>query len=277
MRRFLAAAVAAIAVLAAWAAGAQASSPTWVSCVKAPRVDRVWTGAYENPACSAANPEHHGKYELVEGLGTKTSVSAKGGRAPGVKFTELFLESNSPTRGWKWGCSTARLLGQMAAPNRLVGATLTLKGCTITSAGQAPGVVVMGPMSGELGYLDESHTGVGLDLASESEPGGVLTEFTSRTTGASFVLRGSMIARQTGDLSGVSKVFFEQYVASNWLGETEPGYEPQTNLPSFFEGPQDILTVEQTGGEEELPPGENPAALQLELKSKGPAVEAKRS
>lgn len=277
MRRFLAAAVAASAALAVWAAGAQASSPAWFACVKAPRVERVWTGAYENPACSVANPEHHGKYELVEGVGAKTAISAKGGRAPGVSHTELVLEANSPTRGWTWGCSTARLLGQAAAPNRVVAATLTMKGCTITSAGQAPGVVVMGPMSGELGYLDESHTGVGLDLASESEPGGALTEFTSRTTGASFLVRGSMIARHTGDLTGVGKVFFDRYEAGNFLGETEPGFEPQTNLPSFFEGPQDVLTVEQTGGEEELPPGENLAALTLELKAKGPAAEVKRS
>lgn len=260
-----------------WAAGAQASSPAWFSCQKAVRVERVYTGAYENSLCSVANAEHHGKYELDEGVGAKDKVSGKGGQAPGVVHTELELETGTATSSLSWGCLTAREVGRMAAPDRIVGAALTLQHCGITGPGQKTGNVVLGPMSGELGYLDSEHAGVGLDMTSEAEPGGVLTEFTDRRTGAEFVLRGSMMAIQTGDLSGISKVFRDTLEVSDWLGETEPGYSPRTDRPSFFEGPQDILTIEQIGGAEELPPGEHPAGLQLEMKFKGPAVQAKRS
>jgi hypothetical protein len=277
LRRFIAVAVAVGALTSVAATSAQASPPTWFSCQKALRVERVYTGAYENSGCSVANAEHHGKYELDEGIGTKDKVSGKGGQAPGVVHTELELETSAPASSLSWGCLTARETGLMAAPNRIVGAMLTLQHCGITGPGQKTGNVVLGPMSGELEYLDGEHVGVGLDMTSEAEPGGELAEFTDRRTGATFVLRGSMIASQTGDLSAIDKVFRDRLEVSSWLGETEPGYSPRTDLPSFFEGPQDILTIEQTSGEEELPPGEHPAGLQLEMKFKGPAVQAKRS
>jgi hypothetical protein len=264
MRRCIAVAIASSASLAVWATGAQAlaAQPAWYSCLKAPKLEKAFTGAYEDSLCKTENAGHQGKYELVEGLGTKTKLSAKGGEVPGGAGSEISWEVSLPEGGaLQWSCGAAKALGQLAGPNRVVGLTITLKGCGLTGAGQSPGVVVLGPLSGELGYLDEAHTQVGLDLAGEAETEGELAELTERATGAKFVLRGSMIGRLTGDLNKVGKVF-----AISWTG-----------FPSFFEGPEDVLTMEQVSGKEELPPGEHPARLELGVKAKGPAVEVKTS
>jgi hypothetical protein len=266
MRRILMAA-AAVGATAVWAGTAQAVQPrpAWYSCIKAPKLEKVKTGGFSDSKCSTVAPTHEGKFERVEGLTEKRHFTAKIGNAH---------------YGFAWGARDeglgechSTLEGDFAPPNRMTGVMIHMEHCSseATGEGQPTGTALIGPLAGELGYLDEAHTQVGLDLTSESEPGGQILRFTTYHDRV-YSLRGSMIATVTGDVNQVSKGFTITLEGGEYL---DPGHEPRTNIPSFFEEPQDILMTEQVGGSEDFPPGEWPSDANMVAKAKGPAAEIK--
>jgi len=169
--------LAALAVMAVAASAATASGPAWFSCIKAPKVGKSHTGNFNDKMCTSPNGEGKGKFLLAEGTGRGKRFKGKGG--PAVLHAKTWLGDN------KIECAQSKASGVAEAPNRESDVEVTFKKCVASigskkcnSAGKKPGEVRLHAMNGELGYLKESPAVVGIRLELESEPGGVIAEFT---------------------------------------------------------------------------------------------------
>jgi hypothetical protein len=119
---------------------------------------------------------------------------------------------------------------------------------------------------------------VGVDLASQAEPGtGLIAEF--ECTGIAKVrVHGSVIGVQSGDINTINKTSAVTYAVANYLGEPEAGYKPLTNIPSFEGGAPDFLLTELNAEETGFTwqrPGGLPTGQEGIATNKGEGIEVK--
>ena len=105
-------------------------------CTKAAKVNRAFTGAFDDKACSMVNATHEGKFELEEGIGDGRAFRGKG---------EITIGSES---GVAVTCEGASDTALVTGPSSLAHVQLELHGCSIngtwrtcTSPGAKTGTV----------------------------------------------------------------------------------------------------------------------------------------
>jgi hypothetical protein len=256
--------------LAASAGSASAAAPGWDECVKLPKVGKTSTGAFADRHCSHASASHTGSYELepisgpvsfAEGHPTPTGPKKHGGFSAVWRLKGHERELRVP-------CPYGAVSGELLPPDRVAQVQIEIGPCEngqgeIHSPGERGDQerpVRIGPLSGELGYLNSSTGEVGLDLNNETEPGGPLTvartEFWVSGEGQFNGPRGifgSMIA-VVGAGAGTSRHLSLTLPVSTYLGLlpeqkinegiTVLPYEPLTNPPALEGGEQDVLMTE---------------------------------
>ena len=224
--------VAAFAVLALASTASAAGSPAWFACIKAEPKN---TGAYNNKTCTEKNEAGTGKYVLVESLGKGKAVKGKGGLA--VLHVKTWLGDNTVE------CAKSKSEGKPELPNREKEVSISFSKCvalsvhTCTSPGAKKGEIKISGLKGELGYLEEEPTRVGLKLESEAHPGpeGELAFFECESLNAKIV--GGVIGEVTGDINVVNKESALNYVATESIGEHEfegKKYKPLVNPLGWF-------------------------------------------
>jgi len=172
----------------ATAVAAAAAEPAFFECAK------VGSGEFTSKTCSGGGP---GKFSLKEGTGRKLTFSLK----------SSLVELNS--EAVEVSCLKTKLSGENTSATTVGGVFIKMSGCaefpmiSCTSSGQKPGVILLGPLSGSLGYLNKAAKEVGVDLTGEG--GHPLGEFAC--AGTDFQLKGSVIGLRGGDIDAVSKTF----------------------------------------------------------------------
>lgn len=162
--------IAALATSALAAAGASAAEPALYECAKTAKVEKHFTGAFNNKTCSEANPEHTGKYELQEGIG-KGKVfkgKAKGANLEVKGLGGVACTSNSDT-------------GKFTGPKTAGGIVVTFKGCELNhhqcESGATLGEIVTKPLKGEVGYIEGGKAKHEVGVAITAETGSFAAEF----------------------------------------------------------------------------------------------------
>ncbi|HYM55533.1 MAG TPA: hypothetical protein VES97_09235, partial [Solirubrobacteraceae bacterium] len=189
----------ALVASAATAVGAAASEPAFFECAK------VTGGEFADKKCTQGGLHGAGKFELVEGIGTKATFSS-----PPSKWVRL------ETKAIPMYCKLSAISGEDTSPTTVGHITITLVKCAeahevvhgieCTSTGAPHGEVIIGPLSGSLGYIDKATKEVGMELAAEG--GGPLSEFGCNESGAAeFQLTGSLFGARTGDINAIGKKF----------------------------------------------------------------------
>jgi hypothetical protein len=247
--------VATLGLAAVVAASAFAQEPpTWYECFKIHR-GHAHTGNRNNKTCLAENTEGKGKYELREGVGTDRRFKGTGG--PAVLHVAIGGgESNIQ-------CAKSKSSAIPQLPNREIEVEVIYSKCTTTSGGSEEvctsstpadrngtggikkGTIEFRNMTGELGYTDESPTGVGLKLD------GLLTEFSCeqrkkpkprgsvRTEGLHGTVSGNLIGMQEQDVDTASREATTVDIPTEHMGV------PMVNILGFAEELAAIENKEQ--------------------------------
>jgi hypothetical protein len=234
--------VAAFAVFAFASTASAAGSPTWFACVKsAKNLENKYTGKYTDKLCTTEASEAQiaegkaNKYELAESLGKGKEIKGKGGVA--VLHVKTWLGDNTVE------CQKSKSVGKPELPNREKEVSISFSKCvaltvhTCTSPGANKGEIKLSGLKGELGYLEEEPTKVGLKLESEANPGpeGELGFFECENLNVKVI--GGVIGEVTGDVNTISKVSSVNYLATESIGEHEfegKKYKPLVNPLGWF-------------------------------------------
>lgn len=235
--------VAVFALVAAVAANASATVPTWFQCAKAAKSGTTYIGHYTGKSCGAATKvETGGKYELKEGIGKGKEFKGKGGKA--VLHVKTWLGDDTIE------CASSRDSGTPALPNLETGVVMTYKSCKAlgskrcTSSGAHAGEIKIAGMKGELGYVQESPTEVvGLKLESEAHPGagGEIVRFSCE--GLEVTMTGGLIGVQAKDVNVISKESETVDVAGEYIGERvheASTYKPLVNIVGWADEQAEI-------------------------------------
>jgi hypothetical protein len=266
------------------AVSAASSAPRWFYCGKAVPKN---TGAFADNVCSVpSSPAGTGKYEMLEGVGKGRNFKLKGRGSEEVTHVPcrpLRCVVGEGEQGAVVACKTMKGSGRPVAPGGVADVVLSFSKCSVDDSpcqsSAAKGMITTEPLAGQLGWLEGSH--VGIDLTNEAEPGaGPIAHFVCTEIG-NITLVGSVIAQQTGDTEGLSKVLAWRWTIGPYLGEKIKApnceecslYTPLINTPSFVESPDDYLTTQaEANGQSE---GEFPSGLAGEATGKGEALEAR--
>jgi hypothetical protein len=144
--------LAAFALCALVASSASAAGlPALYECAKTTKVNKKYTGKYNDKKCSSANEKGEGKYELKEGIGKGKAFKGKGGAA------NLEIEGVGGVR-----CSKSADTGKFNTPKTADDVNVTFSGCvfethTCSNTGKA-GEIKTNPLKGEVGYLEGEGT-----------------------------------------------------------------------------------------------------------------------
>jgi hypothetical protein len=186
--------VAAIAAFAATAAGASAAEPAFFECAK------LKGGGFADKLCSEGAGGSKGKYELAEGVATKTELTAK--------INELTVAGES----FELSCTKSALTGRITGPKTVGHVLIELTNCELggvacgASVGHHRGVIELGPLAGTLGYISASGHTVGIEL--EPETGTILSEFGCKPSGPpQYRLRGALFGAVSGNVNSFTKIF----------------------------------------------------------------------
>jgi hypothetical protein len=269
MRGKLVLAVATAAAFAGWGAPATlGAGPAWSHCGRLAKVGKHYAGAYSDKRCTKLNAGHAGRYE-IEPLARRMKFSGLGpGRAAKFPPFESTWRVNGDFREYSLHCTGGRGEGEIVPPDEVANVVFKLTGCSgeggrayMRTAG-AEGVVI-GPLSGRLGWVNEAKEELGLDLSNETEPGGPITaahtEWVVDTGERGNVLSprgifGSMIGLVSSSGGHVGRSFTLDFSVAHYLGlipapeykggcEVRP-YEPDSNIPQLEGGLQDVLLME---------------------------------
>ena len=204
--------VLAMSAAAAASAGALSGVPIQVTCIKAAKVNGEYTGNYNNKTCSEKAKEKpkekpkgggsEGVYELGNGMGKKPTAVFKGNG--GSTTLDSYVKGLGVIG--QVTCDSTKDTGAVTGPSTM-SLTMELRKCAsetgvCTSSGaKKKGTIVEGPLSGELGYIEEDPLRVG---ATYKLPAGAIT----LTCGAqALTVSGEVIGEITGNINKISKTW----------------------------------------------------------------------
>lgn len=260
VRTMLAPAIAAACLLAASASAASGAEPVWYRCAAVAKAGKHYTGAYANKHCTKRSTTHTGRYE-VQPLAHALKFSGLGPGSP-ARFApfESTWHIKGTLRELTLHCTGGTGEGEIVPPDSVAALTFTLTGCAdreseLETRGEGSGKVVLGPLSGHLGWIDHEKGELGLELGSEA-PGGSITAPNSvwrvvgETTGPRGVY-GSMIALIPSSEGRVGRTFALELPVGPYLGMSKAGeicnaepFEPITNIPRLEGGSESVLEIE---------------------------------
>lgn len=256
------AALAGMVVSVAIAGGASASvasaAPRWARCVAAPSVNGLRTGPFKNKKCTkSATVSKGGKFKYAPVLEEQPFHAS-------VQMTWHFslpAQEQRPPFEIEVICAPGTLSGKLVPPNRVADIEIAMKQCKSNRPNQFgylsspnaenPGEVELGPLAGELGWLNEEAGEAGLALYSEAEPGA--GDFGARGGGIYWSMRevagggsapdihwrGAAIGALSKGYDDAGSGFHVHFAVGAHLGEFKPfdhWYTPLTNPPGFEDG-----------------------------------------
>jgi hypothetical protein len=222
-------------------AAAALPAPVWAECVKASPKN---TGDYTSKTCTATSEPGTGPYALREGLGNDKEFKGKAGS---VALLMRSWESRPPCRDADCSvlCTSSKVAGKDGLPNLETNVQIVLSKCAYgghseipcTTPGAKEGEIKFKPLRGELGYVEESPTVVGLRLESQASPGGPVVElYCGGSTSPSkhkiheivktATLEGAFIGTLEGNTDQVSKAYTLADLAAARYGEHEISWGP---------------------------------------------------
>lgn len=155
--------VAVFALAAVASASASAAEPALWECGKTVKVEKKYTGKYNNKTCTEENTKSEGKYELREGIGKGKAFKGKG------KGANLEIQGVGGV-----ACTSSSDAGKFTGPKTAGGVSVTFKGCELLhhqcENTATPGEVKTNLLKGEVGYIEggkETHQ-VGVSLTAET-------------------------------------------------------------------------------------------------------------
>jgi len=276
--------VAVFAITALSASAASAAGPIWYTCGKAAKNEKKeYTGHYATKACASAEyTESGGKYLLVPGVGKGKLAKTKGG--------EAVLHSVNPEAKIDIPVECQKFKGtfETLAPNIVANAVDIFSKCVALGApceNVKKGTIETKKLAGTLAWINKEGGVVGTDLASQTEPGGPLAEFTCAALGE-IRTSGSVIGENGGNIKTVSNKSTLTFAPGPYIGEQEAKcpteeepehmckWTPIVNIPVVEGGSPDILMTEVKGAitghpTEFYPPGGIPSGQQGVAENKG--------
>lgn len=195
--------VAALALSAVVVASATAAAPEYKTCLAVKKVDRKYTGKYNNKTCSSINIAGEGKYELGEwNAGKKVTTKGKGGAGVN-KLVDPFTQTVEGATA----CTGEKTVGEITGAKTSV-TTVEYKGCkngakNCNSAGEGKGKIKTELLLGELVPLG-SGSEVGILITSAADPG-VAPLAVYECEGLDVTAVGAVIGEVTGNVGAASK------------------------------------------------------------------------
>ena len=245
-------------------ASASAAAPQYLTCSKAAKSGKTYTGGYANKTCSETSPGHEGKYEL----GPLTALPAKLTGKLGKVDIYLYNPMLKKIEG-HFECTSGKETGSITS-TREGTASLSYSGCHATgglagpceSPSQKAGVVVTHPLVSRLAWLDEAQTVPGIEFKPATE-GGPITSVVCAEGAETAELLGTMTGTIT-PTSATSKTQTLGFAANATTGE--PEYKGSWETGSFSSEPlySNLYGIKEYAG---VPTGQTSTVAQ-----KGPAV-----
>jgi hypothetical protein len=210
------------------AQGALASgSPEWMTCFKAAKEGKTYSGKYSDKACSD-EVTSGGKYELgsLEHL-KKTTMSTKSGpvtlQTPALAAAVdcKSMTATAFVRFW-----TRRWWIEIGKGNATSCVASDKASCT--SAGEKKGTIALSPLMGWVVPLSEGRPGV---ILKPEE--GALASF--ECEGLAVKVSGSVLGVISGDVNTISKT-------ATWTFSTHEGKQEPTTYEGSEEGPNVLLS-----------------------------------
>jgi hypothetical protein len=236
-------------------ASASAAEPALYECAKTLKVEKSYSGGYNNKLCSEGNPEHKGKYELQEGIGKGKAFK---GKSKGANLEVKGLGGVA--------CTSSSDTGKFTGPKTGAGILVTFKGCELNhhqcESGATLGEIKTNPLKGEVGYIEGGKAKHEVGVAITAETGLYEAEFHC----AEIELRvsGTVIGLLTSTKNVFTKeatLLFQQSAGEQRLKQLEGG--PEVNL---------VAEVRSPGGEFGAP---TEAGESVEATNKGETLELK--
>jgi hypothetical protein len=225
MRRWGTAAgiLAALALGVVVPAGASASGPVWAYCAKASPKN---SGAFTDKSCSTEAGTHEGKYELLDGIG-------KGKGFKGGTKSEVRMLWNDRGHGeFTLECQRVAVTGTPQTPNRITDVMMSFSHCRTNASEEAKRCTAhIGPLAGELGWISAGEAGI--ELTSETEPGGILGEAQGCLPEVKERWRGSVIGRWMPPVAGGHESTLAFEAGGSFIEGLDFVY---ANTPTAFEG-----------------------------------------
>jgi hypothetical protein len=210
-----------LAISAVAAGSAAAAEPEYLTCAKAAKVGKTYTGKYTDKHCAEVNAKGEGKYERTALKGPDKFKSKSGA-------TNLYLyEPATHTLKLKVVCKKDKDEGEIFN-SREAKLRITYEECEpqetvltgkCTTNGQTKaGTVVTEPLISKLVWVNEAETEPGVDVQAET-PGGPIEKMVC--VGAENAeLLGSMVGK-IGPVNSASKTQTLTFNASATTGEPE--------------------------------------------------------
>jgi hypothetical protein len=215
------------------AAGASAAPPEYGRCVKVPKIEKKYGGAYTDKGCTKASETKSGKYEWLPG-GVKLGQTSVGGKG-------ILQEVGKYAVGCESESSTGEYFGTKEGKHIVV----TFKGCKVApfvceSPGHAAGELVTKELEGRAVWKNEAKHEAALDLYPTPEkPGELEPKFIAFSCGAiSVEVRGSVLVPiQANKMSTTVKLKYKQKNGFQEIKDYEEGGKlVEDILEANFEG-----------------------------------------
>jgi hypothetical protein len=232
--------VAVFAMSAVAAASASAAEPEYLSCVKAAKVGKTYTGGYNNKTCTEVNAKSEGKYA------TKPVAS-------GTTFTSKSKGATFTVEGTIVKCKKDTDSGTFFGGGAIV-EEITFSDCGVNgnkkepceSAGAGAGTIKTNRLSDFLVYINAEETELGVHLIGS----GGWAEFSCGAK--SFALHGTLIGTIENTAKGDTVVFkvsggHQEHTAYWEEGFEEPGIHLRTE-PSEAEATLETTDEQSSKG-----------------------------
>ncbi len=192
------------------ASTASAAEPAFFECAS------MSGGAFANSACTKASAPGKGRYELKQGISATHAFKAFDKRIElATPELEPFIACGEPSKPGK-------ITGELTSPTTIGDVIITAGNCEVGCT-NSKGKLQIGPLSGQLGWINQEQGEVGFDLSGED--GHPIARF---LCGVEQVIRGSLVAGWTGNVN-VEKGKGERHFG---LYESLEGGEP--DMPSLL-------------------------------------------
>jgi hypothetical protein len=198
--------VTALTVSAVVAGPASALPPEYGRCVKVPKIEKKYNGAYTDKGCTIKSETSSGKYEWLPG-GVKLGQTSTGGKGTLQEVGKYAV-----------GCESESSTGEYVGTKEAKHVVVTFKGCHVppficTSPGHAAGELVTKELEGRVVWKSEVKHEASVDLFPTPEKmGEPEPKFIAFSCGAlTVVVRGSVLVPiQANKMSASFKLQFKQ-------------------------------------------------------------------